>query len=423
MTVTSILAVGISGLNANSNAMSGVADNIANINTVGYKRANTAFSSLVADQSSSLVADQIDDGARTGGVTTTTRSLVSKQGLIQAGMSQTDLAIDGAGFFVARSGPLSTDPIAYTRAGSFTPDSDGYLRNTSGMYLQGWRLNSSGSLAVAPTIGTVQPIKLNELAGTAAPTSKISISANLDSRATAGATFTNSFSYIDSQGGSRQINMVFTKLATANSWNCDLVDGATTLATGTVAFNSNGTLASVTGTINTTTTAISVASPTAATPTAGTNPLTLDFGTIGQSNGMRQIADTTALINARADGGLLRTITSVDVSNTGQLNILFEDGTSRPFYQLPLATFRNPDGLATISGNAYLQSPNSGTASISAPGSLGAGVIKASSLEASNVDLAEEFSNMIRFQRAYSASSRIITTADEMLQEANSLKR
>jgi flagellar hook protein FlgE len=245
----------------------------------------------------------------------------------------------------------------------------------------------------------------------------------LDSRATAGATFTNSFSYIDSQGGSRQINMVFTKLATANSWNCDLVDGATTLATGTVAFNSNGTLASVTGTINTTTTAISVASPTAATPTAGTNPLTLDFGTIGQSNGMRQIADTTALINARADGGLLRTITSVDVSNTGQLNILFEDGTSRPFYQLPLATFRNPDGLATISGNAYLQSPNSGTASISAPGSLGAGVIKASSLEASNVDLAEEFSNMIRFQRAYSASSRIITTADEMLQEANSLKR
>lgn len=416
MTVTSTLAVGISGMSANANAMSGVADNIANINTVGYKRANTSFSSLVADQTG--------DGARTGGVSTTTRSLVSKQGLIQASASQTDLAIDGAGFFVARSGPLASDPVTYTRAGSFTPDSNGYLRNTSGMYLQGWRLNSSGSLAVAPTIATVQPIKISELAGTAAPTSKISISANLDSRATTGTTFTNSFTYVDSLGGSRQVNMVFTKLAAANSWQCDLVDGATTLGTGTLTFNTNGALQSVTGTINTATTALSVASPPApAAPSAGVNPLTLDFGTIGQSNGMRQIADSTALINATADGGLLRTITSVDVSKTGQLNVLFDDGTSRPFYQLPLATFLNPDGLATIAGNAYLESPDSGTPAIAAPGSLGAGTIKASSLEASNVDLAEEFSNMIRFQRAYSASSRIITTADEMLQEANSLKR
>lgn len=229
--------------------------------------------------------------------------------------------------------------------------------------------------------------------------------------------FTNSITYFDSLGASRQIDMVFRKID-ANNWQCDLKDGAATLATGTVTFNTSGTLAGVTGTINTATTPISVTSP-----NAGTSPLKLDFGTVGQSDGMRQFADSTALITSNADGGLLRTITSVDVSKSGQVNVMFDDGTSRPFFQLPLATFSNPDGLAAISGNAYYESPQSGVASIGTPGTLGSGSIKASSLEASNVDLAEEFSNMIRFQRAYSASSRIITTADEMLQEANNLKR
>jgi flagellar hook protein FlgE len=410
MSVTSTLAVGISGMNANANAMSGVADNIANINTVGYKRAETAFSSLVAGQT--------DDGGRTGGVTTVTRSLVSKQGLIQASSGQTDLAIDGNGFFVTRTGASASDPVAFTRAGSFTPDSAGFLRNSTGMYLQGWRLDSAGKMIGAATMANVTPIQINELSGTATPTSKISISANLDARAATGTTFTNSITYYDSLGGSRQVDLVFTKNAAANSWQCDLKDGATTLATGNVTFNTNGTLASVTGTINTGTTPISVT-----TTNAGTSPLTLDFGTVGQSDGMRQFADSTALLTSSADGGLLRTITSIDVTKSGQVNVMFDDGTSRPFFQLPLATFSNPDGLASISGNAYFASPDSGVASIGQPGTLGAGSIKASSLEASNVDLAEEFSNMIRFQRAYSASSRIITTADEMLQEANNLKR
>lgn len=410
MSVTSTLAVGISGMNANANAMSGVADNIANINTVGYKRAETAFSSLVAGQT--------DDGGRTGGVTTVTRSLVSKQGLIQASSGQTDLAIDGNGFFVTRTGASATDPFAYTRAGSFSPDASGFLRNSAGMYLQGWRLDSAGKMIGAATVANATPIQINELSGTATPTSKISISANLDARATTGTIFTNSITYYDSLGGSRQIDMVFTKNAAANSWQCDLKDGVATLATGNVTFSPNGTLATVTGTINTTTTPISIA-----TPNAGTSPLSIDFGTIGQTNGMRQFADTTALLTSNADGGLLRTITSVEVTKSGQVNVMFDDGTSRPFYQLPLATFSNPDGLEAISGNAYYASPDSGVASIGKPGTLGAGGIKSSSLEASNVDLAEEFSNMIRFQRAYSASSRIITTADEMLQEANNLKR
>jgi len=410
MTVTSSLAVGIAGMTANANAMSGVADNIANLNTAGYKRASTSFSSLVADQTGG-------DG-RTGGVTSKTNSLISKQGLIQASSNQTDLAIDGNGFFVTRSGSSASDPIAYSRSGSFTPDRDGYLRNSDGLYIQGWKLSGDGNMTVAATLDTATPIQISELSGTAAPTSNFKINANLDSRAATGTQFTNTFTYYDSLGGSRQLSLLFTKAATANSWNCDLKDGATVIGTGTLTFNTDGTLKTVTGTIDTATTAISVAST-----NAGSSPLKLDFGTLGQANGMRQFAESSVVVNSSADGGFLRTISSVDVGPTGQLDVLFSDGTRRPFYQLPLATFRNADGLTSIAGNGYVESPDSGSPTISDPGSLGAGLIKASSLEASNVDLAEEFSNMIRYQRAYSASSKIITTADEMLQEANNLKR
>jgi flagellar hook protein FlgE len=448
MTVTSSLAVGIAGMTANANAMSGVADNIANLNTAGYKRASTSFGSLVADQTGG-------DG-RTGGVTSKTNSLISKQGLIQASANQTDLAIDGNGFFVTRSGSSASDPIAYSRSGSFTPDRDGYLRNSDGLYIQGWKLDASGNMSVAATLDTATPIQISELSGTAAPTSNFKINANLDSRAAGGSTFTTSFTYYDAQGKSRQLELVFTKLAdvqavpavpasagpppvaavpavpfvsNANIWTCNLQDPAsvpTTVATGTLTFDTNGTLKSVTGTINTATTAISIASVNAGSSpstNAGSSPLKLDFGTLGQANGLRQFAESSVVVNASADGGFLRNISSVDVSPTGQLDVLFSDGTRRPFYQLPLATFRNADSLTALAGNAYVESPDSGSPTISDPGSLGAGSIKASSLEASNVDLAEEFSNMIRYQRAYSASSRIITTADEMLQEANNLKR
>lgn len=414
MTVTSSLSVGIAGMTANANAMSGVADNIANLNTAGYKRASTSFGSLVSDQTGG-------DG-RIGGVTSKTSSLISKQGLIQASANQTDLAIDGNGFFVTRSGSSPSDPITYSRSGSFTPDRDGYLRNSDGLYIQGWKLDGDGNMAVAAKLDTATRIQISELSGTAAPTSNFKINANLDSRAVAGTTFSNKFTYYDAQGASREMELLFTKDATANTWSCDLKDGATT-STGKLEFNTNGTLKGVTGAINTATTAISVSSPATGTPTAGVSPLRLDFGTLGQANGMRQFAESTAVINSSANGGFLRTISNVDVSPTGQLDVLFSDGTRRPFYKLPLATFRNADGLTSVAGNGYVTSPDSGSPTISDPGSLGAGLIKASSLEASNVDLAEEFSNMIVYQRAYSASSKIITTADEMLQEANNLKR
>ena len=120
---------------------------------------------------------------------------------------------------------------------------------------------------------------------------------------------------------------------------------------------------------------------------------------------------------------MLGTVASVEISDAGIVSAIFEDGTSRAIYQLPIATFQNPDGLTRIGGNAYMMSQDSGNFAINKPGALGAGTIAAGKLEASNVDLAQEFSNMILFQRAYSASSKIITTVDDMLQEVSNLKR
>jgi flagellar hook protein FlgE len=120
---------------------------------------------------------------------------------------------------------------------------------------------------------------------------------------------------------------------------------------------------------------------------------------------------------------MLGNLSSVEVSKGGLVSAIFDDGTTRAVFQLPVATFQNPDGLTRLSGNAYTVSQQSGSVTINAPGALGAGNISANTLEASTVDLAGEFTNMIRFQRAYSASSKIITTVDDMLREVSDLKR
>ena len=127
--------------------------------------------------------------------------------------------------------------------------------------------------------------------------------------------------------------------------------------------------------------------------------------------------------SSNVDGGMLGNLSSVEIDKQGVVNAIFSDGSSRSVFQLPIATFQNPDGLTRLSGNAYTISRASGGMTLNAPGQLGAGSIASNSLEASTVDLAGEFTNMIRFQRAYSASSKIITTVDDMLREVSDLKR
>lgn len=151
--------------------------------------------------------------------------------------------------------------------------------------------------------------------------------------------------------------------------------------------------------------------------------ITLNWGTNNLADGFTMFDTTSALISSNVDGSVSGTFTGVSISDTGIVQALFDNGTRRNIYQIPLVTFTNPDGLKQVQGNGYVETINSGTANINVAGTGGAGLYNANSLEQSNVDLATEFTNMIVTQRAYSANGKTVTTVDEMLQEVINLKR
>lgn len=433
MSLYSALYAGVSGLSAQSSAMATVADNITNINTVGYKSTESQFSTLVTD-------GRAKTNYSAGGVAAVPVSMVSKQGLLQASGSNTDLAIDGGGFFVTRSSIDGTGDVAFTRAGSFKPDEEGFMRNAAGLYLYGWRLDAQGQYTNTGSLNQLQPVRVSDLTGTAVPTSRLQMRANLQSTTTAhvGAytagdmatgtvtpDFTRSFDIYDSQGGAHRVTMAYLKTG-ANQWASEIYSQPATdvtatngvLASGAVNFNPDGSLdkatssAALFGPLNVTW-----------SNSAASVPITLALGDDSGINGLTQFGSESALISSNVDGGKLGNLSSVEISKTGEVSATFDDGTTRSVFQLPIATFQNPDGLTRLSGNAYTISKQSGGMTLNQPGSLGAGGIAAGSLEASTVDLASEFTNMIRFQRAYSASSKIITTVDDMLREVSDLKR
>jgi flagellar hook protein FlgE len=433
LSLYSALYAGVSGLNAQSSAMATVSDNITTITTIGYKDELAQFSTMVTDGNA-------QGNYSAGGVAAVSVSTVSKQGLLQASSSSTDLAIDGGGFFVTRTSASTTADPAFTRAGSFLPDAEGFLRNTSGLYLQGWRLDAQGKYTNTGGLNALQPVRVSDLVGTAEPTTRIQVRANLQSTTavhvgayTAGnlasgtvtPDFKRSFNVYDSQGGSHTLTMAYLKTG-ANQWATetyaepatDVTAAGGLLSSGTLAFNPDGSL-NKTGSTATLFDPLSISW----TNAAASAPIQLAIGDDAGINGITQFGSDSALISSNVDGGMLGQLSSIDISKTGVVNAVFADGTTRAVFQLPIANFQNPDGLTRLPGNAYAASKNSGSLTLNQPGTLAAGTISASTLEASTVDLASEFTNMIRFQRAYSAASKIITTADEMLREVSDLKR
>lgn len=433
MSLYSALYAGVSGLNAQSTAMATVADNITNINTIGYKGMDTQFGTLVTDGRATA-------NYAAGGVTAAPRAMISKQGLLQSASASTDLGIDGAGFFVTRANSATGDTIAFTRAGAFRPDQDGFLRNSGGYYLEGWRLDNTGNYVNNGALSSLEPVRISDLTGTATPSTKIQIRANLQSTtpifagtyaagdmATGAATpaFTRALEVYDAQGSPHNLNLSMVKTG-ANQWAAEIYASPASdvtatnglLASGTVMFNPDGSLD-----LASSSPALFGNMPVTWTTGAGAQNIDLKFGSQNALDGLTQFGSESALISTTIDGGLVGNISAIEVSKSGVVSAIFENGTSRPVFQLPIATFPNPDGLTRLPGNAFSVSSDSGSVALNVPGSSSAGTIASSTLEASNADLASEFTNMIRFQRAYSASSKIITTVDDMLQEVSNLKR
>ncbi len=563
MSVFGAMFSGVSGLAAQSQAMGMIADNITNVNTVGYKDTTARFKTLVTSAASATTYAP-------GGVQSSPLALIDKQGLLQASASPTDLAITGDGFFVVNelANPTTTQgTYLFTRAGSFTPDENGALRNAAGFYLQGWPVDqTTGAIpSNRSSLTELQSVNVLGLAGTASATTKVGIQANLQASQavsvtgpqdvtvsqsltdtaqlttlTAGntiivthgptpvtATFTytsatadpthatsptfttladlalainakdglqasisgagttsalltvtgdpgyemttsgtgaatlfgaaattaaatydttgasttismssnkitpdfeRSVQIFDSKGGARQITFGFLKQAFANKWHVEAYiepagDASATnglLTSGTLSFKTDGTL-DLTNTSSSLTSAISI--PWAPALGLATQSITMDWGTQDLADGLSQFDGPSQLKGTTVDGALFGELSTVQVDEQGFVTALFENGVTQKIYKLPIAMFQNVNALGSQSGNAWNQTDESGVFNLQEAGVGGSGQVAPSTLEASTVDIAQEFTNMILAQRAFSASSRIITTADDMLDELIRLKR
>jgi flagellar hook protein FlgE len=460
MSINSAMLAGVSGLVANSSALAAISDNIANVNTIAYKRNQVNFANVVTSQS-------LTGRYSAGGVQGVTRQYVGTQGLIQSASSSTDLAISGDGFFVVggKGADLTAaDTRMFTRAGSFSVDADGYLKNSAGLYLLGWGPpNADGTFNTSPSdVTTMMPINVKNQGAVVEATTDVAITANLNADqlpSTAAATYnttTNSMAayangvatgtkpdfaievgVIDSQGGTRKIVMGFSKppaaggppaVVPANEWNAevyvvpasDVTETNGLLYSGTVFFNQDGTidlantdLFGAAGDPPVITLDASGGAAPAWSDSAGiaAQEITLDLSKL------TQFASASTVSAVASNGASVGNVVGVEVDETGIVSVIYDNSQIRKIAQLGLATFANPDGLSSTTGNAYRPTNASGEYVLNMPGNGGAGKISPSSLEASTVDLSSEFTGLITTQKAYSASSKIITTADQMLDE------
>ena len=463
MSINSALAAGASGLVANSSALAAISDNIANVNTVGYKRVDTVFTPNY----------RISGGGEiryaSSGVASNSRLDVNSAGLLNPGSSPTDMAIDGAGFFVVRPTPTNAsgaDAVLFTRSGSFETDNEGFLRNDAGQYLFAWPVQADGTVSLNPSnLNDLEAVNLSNIGGTAQATGSVRINANLQASqevSPAAATYASGVSannmasgavtpdfqrtiqVFDTQGGVRSITMSLLKSTTANQWHAELhvtpasdvttgaglVDGQ--IATGVLAFNTDGEIDAAASTLPTTLNFLGSNNAAALGATdvqwsaatgVGAQSITLDLGASGSPGGMTQFDSPSTLNSTVADGAIFGAFAGVEVSTDGFISARFTNGVVRRIYQIPVATVFNPNGLASVGGASFQVTEDSGAFTLNAPGLGSSGTVSAATLENSNVDIATEFANLIITQRAYSASSRIITTADEMLNEAIQMKR
>ena len=592
MSLNSAMLAGVSGLAANSTALAAISQNIANVNTVGYKRTNAEFQTLVNSQT------RAGGSYSAGGVMANARSFISQEGQLQRTTESTDLSINGQGFFVTTTQAENvgaTDTRLFTRAGAFRVDNMGYLKNSAGLYLQGWPVDSNGEIATDPSdLSRLRSINIGSVGGTAEPTTRVQINANLrstqDVSAPAGPNTYNNVNDAATPPVAHNMSVGYKRTGT-NTYEVTLKTGITTV-TGTATYNAAGALTGFAPTGGTNGSATATATAVTITPTSGTPPVAgtafaIDFANIGMgtdgiaktkydpsvnsmamynadddnpvgvkpdfkmnipvsdskggqrnleirflksdqpnqwyaeivsvpaedvitgapfsngqiktgliaftpsgrldvetmqgwpagkglfddptqasldflasdptntidpadptdngkvkwADGLGIAAQTVTLDLNTSAGGLSQLNTASVVQSTvtngtafgnlseitidegGFVTAIFDNGVMRRIAQVAVATFPSPDSLKEVSGNAYSVSLESGTFNLKAAGTGGAGTLASQQLESSTVDLSAEFTGLITTQRAYSASSKIITTADEMLAELINIKR
>lgn len=403
-------SIALSALSADSTAIDVVGNNLSNLNTTGYKDVAVNFQDLMSQTlGSGLNPGQVGMGVgQIGTISNYT------QGTIQTTNGPMDAAIEGNGFFVVHNAANQT---LYTRDGSFQVNGSGNVVTATGQTVQGWSavngvINSNGpvgSLSV-PLGSTVA----------ATPTTTMSLSVNLDSTSAAGATYSAPIQVFDSQGASHTLTVNFTETA-ANAWSytvtipaADLpTGGKTTLASGNMTFDANGNLL---------------------TPAASSDPQTITVGALadgatigpigwslwnstGTTPQITQYAEASGVGSTNQNGVAAGQITNVSLANGGLLMATYSNGQQVTVGQVAMASVPNPESLLSVGDNNLQASATTGSIAVGAANTGGNGQILAGSLESSTVDIASEFTNLLTYERSYQAASRVISTADQMLQD------
>ncbi len=383
---------GISGLRSHQTMLDVTGNNIANVNTTGFKASATQFQDTLSQMTIGAGAGnaaaggtnpaQVGLGVQVAGISTN-----FAQGSAQATGRATDIMISGDGFFVTSKGGEQL----YTRAGAFDLDANGRLVTPDGALLQGWKAANG----VIPAGGAIQNLTVDPQAvAPASATTQSGMGGNLPSEAAAGTELARDIEIFDGTGNRRTMALTFTR--TAAGWDVAGNDGAGAAGATALTF-SNGRQTS------------------AGTMTVG--GIAVDLTAVTGYAGMNTLAGAGQ--NGRAAG----TLQSFTLSNDGTLVGSFSNGAKEAVGRIAMASFTNPGGLEKAGASGYRATLNSGGAVLGAAGNPGLGTVSGGYLEMSNVDLSQEFTNLIVAQRGFQANSRIITTSDEVLQELTNLKR
>lgn len=434
MTISSSLNAGVAGLNANASRLATISDNIANSATYGYRRATTDFQSMVMTSTSK-------SSYTAGGVRATNMRMIDSQGPLINTSNATDLTVDGRGFLAVTSigaleKPVGGYPISLVSTGSFRPDADGILRTVTGQVLMGWPDAQLGPVHVFPrdTLASLQPVRVNANQFVGNATTELGISINLPSSSVAATSTADpnqlAIEYHGNLGSSESLDFLFTPstdpLGPPNTWTMTIRDSASNNAVigeYMLSFNASqvngGTLESVTTISGQNYDLLTGTIPL----TVGAGSINLDIGVPGKIDGMTQLDTIFTPVSIAKNGSPVASMTSIEVNEKGELFAIYDQGFTRRLYQIPVVDVPNPNGLRALNNQSYQIAVDSGPIYLWDAGDGPTGSVLGFTREESSVDVAQELTQLIQTQRAYSSNAKVIQTVDEMLQETNGIKR
>lgn len=440
MSLFGAMNTAISGLNAQSAAFGNISDNVANSQTVGFKRVDTDFVDY-------LTTSTAEDNAP-GSVVARPAYVNNVQGTVTQTDNPLGLAIAGQGFFAVsqQTGEVNNIPTFnpqqfYTRAGDFQLNSDGYLVNSAGQFLNGWPVNSATGVV---NTNSLSPIQVTQTVYNPVATSTVTLSANLPATpatgtATAASPISSVIDVYDALGTVHPVTLNWVQNA-QDDWTVQInvPDDVTSADRGSAevtfgAFSGNAVPEGTVGNIGNTSGSITSAGYSAGTAAtlsfdtdfgSGPQTITLNIGTYGQTNGVTQYAGTDYNLQGLTQNGVPPgSFAGVTTQTNGDIVVKYDNGQTRTIAQVPLVTFNDPNALQRQDGQSFTATLDSGTPLAQQASTNGAGNLVTGSVESSNVDIATEFSKLIVAQQAYSANAKMVTTAQTLLQTTIDMKQ